>query len=157
MCVCACDWVLFAKNVGPPLWASQVGCVVPSQQNRCCSACLPPSKTPPPVPERTDFAAAGLHPRPQGGKFDLAQDLCQKCLKYNKSCAKVTAFEGGREVNGRESKGVPPLGCMLTPGRGRVGLRRCFDPPASNCLSYTVTKRGRKAEFCPTRPAQAGM
>ena len=25
----------------------------------------------------------------QGGKFDLAQDLCQKCLKYNKSCAKA--------------------------------------------------------------------
>ena len=25
----------------------------------------------------------------QGGKFDLSQDLCHKCLKYNKSCAKV--------------------------------------------------------------------
>ncbi len=30
------------------------------------------------------------HPsQPQGGKFDLAQDLCQKCLKYNKSCSKA--------------------------------------------------------------------
>jgi len=25
----------------------------------------------------------------QGGKFDLAQDLCHKCLKYNKSCSKA--------------------------------------------------------------------
>jgi hypothetical protein len=25
----------------------------------------------------------------QGGKFDLAQELCKKAIKYNKSCAKV--------------------------------------------------------------------
>lgn len=30
----------------------------------------------------------------QGGKFDLAQDLCQKCLKYNKSCAKAWEMTG---------------------------------------------------------------
>uniref|UniRef100_A0A7S3VHC1 Uncharacterized protein n=1 Tax=Dunaliella tertiolecta TaxID=3047 RepID=A0A7S3VHC1_DUNTE len=30
----------------------------------------------------------------QGGKFDLAQDLCQKCLKYNKSCAKAWEYMG---------------------------------------------------------------
>ena len=30
----------------------------------------------------------------QGGKFDLAQDLCQKCLKYNKSCSKAWEFLG---------------------------------------------------------------
>lgn len=30
-----------------------------------------------------------LTPDAQGGKFDLAQDLCHKCLKYNKSCSKV--------------------------------------------------------------------
>jgi Tfp pilus assembly protein PilF len=30
----------------------------------------------------------------KGGKFDLAQDLCQKCLKYNKSCAKAWEMMG---------------------------------------------------------------
>jgi len=30
----------------------------------------------------------------QGGKFDLAQDLCQRCLKYNKSCAKAWEILG---------------------------------------------------------------
>jgi hypothetical protein len=24
-----------------------------------------------------------------GGKYDLAQEMCKKCLKYNKSCAKA--------------------------------------------------------------------
>eukprot|EP00955_Chlamydomonas_euryale_P102383 365417-Chlamydomonas_euryale.AAC.4 len=30
----------------------------------------------------------------QGGKFDLAQDLCQKALKYNKSCARAWEYMG---------------------------------------------------------------
>eukprot|EP00899_Mesostigma_viride_P018008 jgi/Mesvir1/26208/Mv02392-RA.1 len=30
----------------------------------------------------------------QGNKFDLAQELCKKCLKYNKSCAKGWEYMG---------------------------------------------------------------
>ena len=37
---------------------------------------------------------------PQGGKFDLAQEMCKKCLKYNKSCAK--AWEGMGQIMERE-------------------------------------------------------
>jgi len=36
----------------------------------------------------------------QGGKFDLAQEMCKKCLKYNKSCAK--AWEGMGQIMERE-------------------------------------------------------
>jgi len=35
-----------------------------------------------------------------GGKFDLAQEMCKKCLKYNKSCAK--AWEGMGAIMERE-------------------------------------------------------
>lgn len=30
----------------------------------------------------------------QGGKYDLAQELCQKCLKHNKSCGKAYEYLG---------------------------------------------------------------
>ena len=30
----------------------------------------------------------------QGGKYDLAQEMCKKCLKYNKSCAKAWELIG---------------------------------------------------------------
>lgn len=30
----------------------------------------------------------------QGGKYDLAQELCRKCLKYNKSCSKAWEYLG---------------------------------------------------------------
>lgn len=36
----------------------------------------------------------------QGGKFDLAQDLCKRCLKYNKSCGK--AWESLGQIMERE-------------------------------------------------------
>jgi len=36
----------------------------------------------------------------QGGKYDLAQEMCKKCLKYNKSCAK--AWEGMGQIMERE-------------------------------------------------------
>ena len=42
--------------------------------------------------ERSWLLLADIHI--QGGKFDLAQDLCQKALKYNKSCAKAWEFMG---------------------------------------------------------------
>jgi len=42
--------------------------------------------------ERSWLLLADIHI--QGGKFDLAQDLCQKCLKYNKSCAKAWEYMG---------------------------------------------------------------
>uniref|UniRef100_A0A7S0S5T6 Tetratricopeptide repeat-like domain-containing protein n=1 Tax=Chlamydomonas leiostraca TaxID=1034604 RepID=A0A7S0S5T6_9CHLO len=42
--------------------------------------------------ERAWLLLADIHI--QGGKFDLAQDLCQKCLKYNKSCAKAWEHMG---------------------------------------------------------------
>ncbi|KAL6760145.1 intraflagellar transport protein [Haematococcus lacustris] len=42
--------------------------------------------------ERAWLLLADIHI--QGGKFDLAQDLCQKCLKYNKSCAKAWEYLG---------------------------------------------------------------
>jgi tetratricopeptide repeat protein 21B len=35
--------------------------------------------------ERSWLLLADIHI--QGGKYDLAQELCQRCLKYNKSCA----------------------------------------------------------------------
>ena len=36
----------------------------------------------------------------QGGKFDLAQEMCKKCLKYNKSYSK--AWEGMGQIMERE-------------------------------------------------------
>ncbi|GIL85609.1 hypothetical protein Vretimale_13293 [Volvox reticuliferus] len=42
--------------------------------------------------ERSWLLLADIHI--QGGKYDLAQDLCQKCLKYNKSCAKAWEIMG---------------------------------------------------------------
>ncbi|MEW5298948.1 MAG: hypothetical protein WDW36_002017 [Sanguina aurantia] len=48
--------------------------------------------------ERSWLLLADIHI--QGGKYDLAQDLCQKCLKYNKSCAKAWEIMG--EVMERE-------------------------------------------------------
>ncbi|GMH34337.1 hypothetical protein BSKO_02171 [Bryopsis sp. KO-2023] len=42
--------------------------------------------------ERSWLLLADIHI--QGGKFDLAQDLCKKCLKYNKSCAKAWEYMG---------------------------------------------------------------
>lgn len=37
--------------------------------------------------ERAWLLLADIHM--QGGKYDLAQDLCKRCLKYNKSCSKA--------------------------------------------------------------------
>jgi tetratricopeptide repeat protein 21B len=42
--------------------------------------------------ERAWLLLADIHI--QGGKFDLAHDLCQRCLKYNKSCAKAWEIMG---------------------------------------------------------------
>lgn len=48
--------------------------------------------------ERSWLLLADIHI--QGGKFDLAQEMCKKCLKYNKSCAK--AWEGMGQIMERE-------------------------------------------------------
>jgi tetratricopeptide (TPR) repeat protein len=37
---------------------------------------------------------ANLHRYVRGGKYDLAQEMCKKCLKYNKSCAKAWELIG---------------------------------------------------------------
>ena len=42
--------------------------------------------------ERSWLMLADIHI--QGGKFDLAQEMCKKCLKYNKSCAKAWELIG---------------------------------------------------------------
>mmetsp|Transcript_26569 Transcript_26569/g.85194 ORF Transcript_26569/g.85194 Transcript_26569/m.85194 type:complete len:150 (+) Transcript_26569:142-591(+) len=42
--------------------------------------------------ERSWLLLADIHI--QGGKFDLAQEMCKKCLKYNKSCAKAWEYLG---------------------------------------------------------------
>ncbi|KAI8469287.1 MAG: intraflagellar transport protein [Monoraphidium minutum] len=42
--------------------------------------------------ERAWLALADIHV--QGGKFDLAQDLCTRCLKHNKSCARAWELAG---------------------------------------------------------------
>jgi tetratricopeptide repeat protein 21B len=51
--------------------------------------------------ERSWLLLADIHI--QGGKYDLAQDLCQKCLKYNKSCAKAWEIMG--QIMEREQVG----------------------------------------------------
>jgi len=42
--------------------------------------------------ERAWLMLADIHI--QGGKFDLAQEVCKKCLKYNKSCSKAWEYMG---------------------------------------------------------------
>jgi tetratricopeptide repeat protein 21B len=42
--------------------------------------------------ERSWLMLAEIHI--QGGKYDLAQEMCKKCLKYNKSCAKAWELIG---------------------------------------------------------------
>ena len=42
--------------------------------------------------ERSWLLLADIHIA--GGKFDLAQDLCRRCLKYNKSCARAWELMG---------------------------------------------------------------
>ena len=45
-----------------------------------------------PPSQKAWLSLASMHLK--GGKFDLAQELCQKCLKYNRSCAQAWELMG---------------------------------------------------------------